>query len=386
LATRSISETKRVRYLLGLSFPAEREEIESEFFADDDAFQEMLTTEEDLIDAYARDELSGEEQRRFEKIFVNSLRGRNRVQFARAFAGAVVPHPVETENPRALLDVFKSFQLPRLLSTATIAALIVFVAVIAWLIIDRRRLTNELRELHVEFTELSTQIQALQRSSDSESTRNAEVTAKLIDEQAPHNRPRRRDRRRIANQQAPYSPEVKDDHETIASIKPETPVQPIVSNDATLGNRFESMKITELPLEARKVANLLTLQPVTTHDGVGVRTDQTNVYLDGVELEPRNRGTTIRLPNSQPWIRFQIPLDTGATHEDYLLVIKTADGRPLTSVSWSEPLTPKQTLIDTPVVSTSDLPSGDYLLFLMGKEPDGSFVKVSECTVKVIKY
>jgi len=67
------------------------------------------------------------------------------------------------------------------------------------------------------------------------------------------------------------------------------------------------------------------------------------------------------------------------------VIIKTADGRHVTSVDWIEPITPNQTIIDTPVISTGDLPSGDYVLVLMGKEPDGSFVKVAEYSFKLIK-
>ncbi|HKR14519.1 MAG TPA: hypothetical protein VJT15_20805, partial [Pyrinomonadaceae bacterium] len=65
-------DTKRIQYLLGLCSQAERERIESEYFADKDAFQKMLTAEDDLVDAYARGGLSGEERRRFEKRFLSS--------------------------------------------------------------------------------------------------------------------------------------------------------------------------------------------------------------------------------------------------------------------------------------------------------------------------
>ena len=112
MAARSISETKRVQYLLGLSAPAERELIESEYFEDEHAFQEMLAAEDDLMDAYARGELAGEERRRFEMRFMSSLRGRERVQFARAFTGTVSPtRSVETKLG-TLLDIFKTFQSP----------------------------------------------------------------------------------------------------------------------------------------------------------------------------------------------------------------------------------------------------------------------------------
>ncbi|MGB8507808.1 MAG: carboxypeptidase-like regulatory domain-containing protein, partial [Pyrinomonadaceae bacterium] len=58
------------------------------------------------------------------------------------------------------------------------------------------------------------------------------------------------------------------------------------TQDATLGNNFVSQQITQLPLEARNVASLLTLQPAVTREGyaAGARADQGNITLDGVDI------------------------------------------------------------------------------------------------------
>jgi hypothetical protein len=58
------------------------------------------------------------------------------------------------------------------------------------------------------------------------------------------------------------------------------------TQDASLGNNFISQQITQLPLEARNVLSLLTLQPGVTKDGyvAGSRADQSNVTLDGVDI------------------------------------------------------------------------------------------------------
>ena len=60
----------------------------------------------------------------------------------------------------------------------------------------------------------------------------------------------------------------------------------INTQDASLGNNFQSRQITQLPLEARDVTALLTLQPGTTREGyvAGARADQGNVTLDGVDI------------------------------------------------------------------------------------------------------
>lgn len=531
MAARSILKTKQVRYLLGLSSPAEREHIELEYFEDEDAFQEMLTAEDDLIDAYARGELSTEERRRFES---SSLAGRDRVRFARAFARTVsATGPVEPKLPATLFDIFKTFQLPGLLRTAIIAAVIVFVAVLAWLVIDRRRITNELRELRAESAELKKRTEPLQRSDNTEGARTAENAVQLADQRAQPDKPKRREHKRIApintqdatlnkpferrniielplnagnvanllnlhpatthrgyvggsradqsnitlegvdvneslntrslmrqnlsssggttfrgtvqdpmgnlvssatvtltdparnftrtqstNEEGAYvfnaippgtyslnvtAPGFKTasasglvtlvDSPTVLDVQLEVGVTsetidvtataeaPIHTSDATLGNSVERRRSTELPLIANKVASLLSLHPGVSRTGFvdAGRTDQSSIRFDAVDA-------TIHIQSSLSWIRFQLELQRAAAHEDYRVIIKTADGHPVTSVDWIEPLTPNQTIIDTPVISTGDLPSGDYVLLLMGKEPDGSFVKFAEYSFKVIKY
>jgi hypothetical protein len=58
------------------------------------------------------------------------------------------------------------------------------------------------------------------------------------------------------------------------------------TQDASLGNNFVTQQITQLPLEARNVNSLLTLQPGATREGyvAGARADQSNVTLDGVDI------------------------------------------------------------------------------------------------------
>jgi len=466
--------------LLGLSSPAEREQIEANYFENADAFQEMLAAEDDLIDAYACGELTGEERRSFEKNFAGSFSGRDRVQFARGFANVIsATQPVNTNLPKTRLNIF---QLPRLLRTAPIAAVIVFVAALAWLVSDRWRMTNELRELRAESAELSKRTEELQRRSDTEQTRTTELAAQLAGLQAQPVKPQHSGRRLtrevhvgwnytdiivrgtakdpqgnvvsgaivtltdsartftrtqstnkdgayVFNAIPPgtYSVEIKaqgfktaivpglnavvgtptalDVQLEVGAISDTVAVTSsaqilINREDASLGNTFVSKKITQLPLEVRNVPHLLSLQTGATRDGyvAGTRADQSNITLDGVDLAPPDTyflvppnangssETNLRIPNSLSWIRFQITLEQVAIHEDYTFIIKTADGRYVTTVSWIEPLTPDQTIIDTPLIQTADLPSGDYVLLLMGKEPDGSFVKVTEHSLKIIRY
>ncbi len=72
----------------------------------------------------------------------------------------------------------------------------------------------------------------------------------------------------------------------------------INTQDASLGNNFVARQITQLPLEARDVTSLLTLQPGTTREGyvAGARADQSNVTLDGVDI---NEAQTNQIANSK---------------------------------------------------------------------------------------
>lgn len=72
-------------------------------------------------------------------------------------------------------------------------------------------------------------------------------------------------------------------------------------DDGTLGNNFVRKQITQLPLEGRNVANLLSLQPATTRDGTvaGARADQSNITLDGVDINEAETNQ-VSNPNTDP--------------------------------------------------------------------------------------
>jgi hypothetical protein len=71
--------------------------------------------------------------------------------------------------------------------------------------------------------------------------------------------------------------------------------QALNTSDATIGNTFESRRIAELPLNARNVVGLLSLQPGVTRAGAvnGGRSDQANITLDGVDVNEQQRGIDV---------------------------------------------------------------------------------------------
>jgi hypothetical protein len=70
---------------------------------------------------------------------------------------------------------------------------------------------------------------------------------------------------------------------------------PLNTTDASIGNAFESRRISELPLNARNVVGLLSLQPGVTRGGYvnGGRSDQANITLDGVDNNEQQRGLDV---------------------------------------------------------------------------------------------
>jgi hypothetical protein len=70
------------------------------------------------------------------------------------------------------------------------------------------------------------------------------------------------------------------------NIQSDTAEALLNTQDATVGNPFNSMQVTQLPNDARNVINLLMLQPGVTRLGyvAGGRSDQANITLDGVDV------------------------------------------------------------------------------------------------------
>lgn len=87
----------------------------------------------------------------------------------------------------------------------------------------------------------------------------------------------------------------------------------INTQDATLGNNFVSSQITQLPLEARNLVDLLSLQPGSTREGyvTGARADQSNVTLDGVDINNAQTGN-VNTPQANNTLQLgQLDTDRG---------------------------------------------------------------------------
>ncbi len=98
----------------------------------------------------------------------------------------------------------------------------------------------------------------------------------------------------------PQTLQVGDVSTTVEVVARSGAVQ-VNTQDATLGNNIVHSQIIDLPLEARNVLNLLTLQPGVTPDGyvAGARSDQSNVTLDGVDINDAQNNQLAFTPSAQ---------------------------------------------------------------------------------------
>ncbi|MFN8061335.1 MAG: hypothetical protein U0Q12_19395 [Vicinamibacterales bacterium] len=81
------ADTSRLRaYLLDTLSETERATVEARYFEDDAVYAALLALQDDLVDAYARDELDLDDRSRLEKTLLATEDGRARLRFARALA------------------------------------------------------------------------------------------------------------------------------------------------------------------------------------------------------------------------------------------------------------------------------------------------------------
>ena len=89
------------RYLLGELPEAEQAELEEHAFSDSDYLQQVRAVEKDLIDEYARGELSGPEREAFVQRFFASAHRRRQIEFARALMQVAQESPARASSAAA---------------------------------------------------------------------------------------------------------------------------------------------------------------------------------------------------------------------------------------------------------------------------------------------
>lgn len=88
-----------IRYLLGTATPVEQEALEDSYAADPQVFEQLVAVENELMEQYARHELSAENRRAFERHVLTHPRRRARTQFAEAFINELENKTQQQEQP-----------------------------------------------------------------------------------------------------------------------------------------------------------------------------------------------------------------------------------------------------------------------------------------------
>ncbi len=125
------------RYLLGDTSDHEASVIEHEYFERDDAIDSIAAVEDDLIEDYLADQLSGDERERFERVYLSSIRHRTRVEAIRRLGELGKQTPAATPSVKS--DVFSVRLRRHRVWLALAASLILIAAVNVWLLTSGRQ-------------------------------------------------------------------------------------------------------------------------------------------------------------------------------------------------------------------------------------------------------
>jgi len=152
-------------YLLGSLAEEKTERFDELSFTDDEFAERLRAVENDLVDAYARGELSGNKLERFKSFYLASPVRREKVRFAQVFQTSAAPAIVADQKIRAFPDRFvadrfdsrrRFFAFPgRTLQWGLAAAASLLLAVGGWLAFENLRMREQTHQAQAERAALS---------------------------------------------------------------------------------------------------------------------------------------------------------------------------------------------------------------------------------------
>ena len=143
-------DERTIRYLLGDLPETEQTAVEQEYFVDQEKFEEVWATENDLVDRYVRGRLSRRERELFERNYLQSPKHRERVAISRKLLEAadsqeaesvVAPRVIPPAQSR-LMEILNGLRRPQFLLPAT--AFLLLLSALSWTALERSRLNEEL--------------------------------------------------------------------------------------------------------------------------------------------------------------------------------------------------------------------------------------------------
>jgi hypothetical protein len=155
-----VQDKQIFRYLLGDLPEAEQTAIEQEYFSDPQKLEEVWAAENDLVDDYVRGRLSPTELELFERNYLQSPKHRERVALAEQLVEAADHRTGDFSGERIVEPgsswwsrIMGSLTIPRFAQAGLAAAMLLLIAGLAWLAIERSRLNQELAETRARLSE-----------------------------------------------------------------------------------------------------------------------------------------------------------------------------------------------------------------------------------------
>jgi hypothetical protein len=124
------------RYLLGQLTDEEEQNVEERLLSDDDLFQELELTKDELTQEYVSHQLTANEREWLQNHFLISREGEQKHDFAKTFAAYARNHQAQRPNALSFIERFRAFwnaQPKGLQAIAAVAVLVIGVALV-WLI------------------------------------------------------------------------------------------------------------------------------------------------------------------------------------------------------------------------------------------------------------
>ena len=141
-------EKRMAQYLLGQLSEQEQAELEERYLADDGCFEVFLAVEDDLRDAYVRDELSKPDRDAFEQQLLSAPYHQQKQEFAQALRGYLDRSTIPIRPmPHRFLKWRSWFQVlstrPRMVLIPAVSMVLVILIIGSWWL--QRRSTQPLQ-------------------------------------------------------------------------------------------------------------------------------------------------------------------------------------------------------------------------------------------------
>jgi hypothetical protein len=170
------------RYLLGDLPEKEQSALEQEFLADGETFEQVWAVENELIDRYVRGRLTPAEKHLFEENYLASAVHRERVAFARDLVRAVDSDierdESESGTAHSWWHSFSAGWRATRFRWALVAAVALFAAISAWLLLENIRLREQVNQMPYG-TALEQRVQELERDLKAQREQSDELAAEL---------------------------------------------------------------------------------------------------------------------------------------------------------------------------------------------------------------